>query len=155
MAVTRSFFFALVFVACVSHSASANEDYVLPDLDGNLHSLAAQKGKWLVLNFWATWCAPCIHEMPELQAFYESNIDVVTVWGVTFEETPIEAIREFVEKLKVTYPIVGREGDPITPYGQVRVLPTTFIVDPEGKFHRRIEGLVRASQLESISRNAQ
>ena len=116
----------LFLVIVMAFPASAQEDYVLPDLDGEMHSLAAQKGKWLVMNFWATWCGPCLHEMPELQAFYENNRDTANVWGVTFEETPVATIREFVQRLKVRYPIVGKEGDPRTPFGQVRVLPTTL-----------------------------
>ena len=149
MAILRNIVFTLLIVA-IAPAASAAEDYRLPDLDGNEHSLAAQKGKWLIINFWATWCAPCLKEMPELQAFYERNRDTANVWGVTFEETPVETIREFADRLGVTYPIVGRANDPITPFGQVRVLPTTFIVNPEGKFQQKIEGLVTRAQLEAI-----
>ena len=144
----------LFLTMLVTTHAFAEEEYSLPDLDGNPHNLSEQKGKWLVMNFWATWCAPCIHEMPELQAFYDNNRDIANVWGVTFEETPIAAIRDFVQRLKVSYPIVGKEGDPRTPFGQVRVLPTTFIIDPNGKFYQRIEGVVTAEQLESIISDA-
>ena len=149
MVFIRSLLFSTLALIAVP-AALASDDYRLPDLDGKEHSLEAQKGKWLVINFWATWCAPCLKEMPDLQAFYDNNRDRANVWGVTFEETPVQTIREFAERLGVTYPIVGRANDPITPFGEVRVLPTTFIVDPEGKFLQKIEGLVTQAQLESI-----
>ena len=101
------------------------------------------------MNFWATWCPPCIHEMPELEAFYRAHKDSNdTVWGVTFEDTPAELIREFVADLDVTYPIMGLGHDPVTPFGRIKVLPTTFVIDPAGKFARRFEGPVTAAQLE-------
>ncbi len=130
--------------------ADENFDYQLRDLDGKLHRASDHKGQWLVINFWATWCPPCIHEMPELERFYQANKPRAQVWGVTFEDTPKEKIVEFVERLGVTYPILGHGQDPQTGYGHVTVLPTTFVIDPDGLFHRRFEGPITARQLESV-----
>ena len=66
------------------------------------------------------------------------------VWGVIFEDSDLEAIRKYVRELGVTYPILGYGQDPKTGYGQVRVLPTTFIINKEGKFHRKFEEPVTA-----------
>ena len=128
-------------------------DYSLRDLDGRLHRASDHRGKWLVINFWATWCAPCLKEMPELEAFYRQHRDRAQVWGVTFEDTDRTSIVAFVTRLGVTFPILGYGQDPLTGYGEVRVLPTTFLVDPQGLFHRRFEGPVTAQQLaEAIRR---
>ncbi len=130
--------------------AGASSDYSPTDLDGNQHSLSQYRGKWVVLNFWATWCSPCLREMPELEAFYQNNRNAdATVLGVTFEATPVDEIRSFVTRLEVTYPILESGGDPRTPFGTVRVLPTTFLIDPGGVLYRKIEGPVTAWQLQA------
>ncbi len=153
-------FVRLVFISLVILHAPPVQafktapEYQLYDLDGELHRARDQRGRWLVINFWATWCAPCLHEMPELQRFYEDNRDRATLWGVTFENEDRDAVVEFVERLGVTYPILGFGQDPQTGYGEVRVLPTTFVVDPNGRFHQRFEGPIKAAQLErAISGN--
>jgi len=128
----------------------ASSDYSVTDLDGNPHSLSQYRGKWIVLNFWATWCAPCLREMPDLEVFYQNNKNAnATVLGVTFEATPVDEIRRFVDRIKVTYPILESGGDPSTPFGTVRVLPTTFLIDPAGVLYRKIEGSVTAGQLQT------
>lgn len=134
-------------------TATAAEEFTLPDLEGREHRLSEQRGKWVIINFWATWCPPCIHEMPELEAFYQTHKDKdATVWGVTFEDTPPELIADFVADLGVSYPILGLGREPVTPYGTVRVLPTTFVVDPDGELARKFEGPVTAAQLEEAIR---
>ena len=122
-----------------------------PIWDGKLHSLKAQQGRWLLINYWAAWCTPCLEEMPELQAFYAENKRVASVWGVTFEDSPVQQIRAFVKKLAVTYPILGRVGERETPFGRrVEALPTTLIIDPEGRLHSKIIGRVNGKILASI-----
>lgn len=141
---------ALIFYATALHAAES-DDYSLTDLDGNRHSLSQYRGKWVVLNFWATWCTPCLREMPELESFYQNNKhNNATVLGVTFEATPIDKIRMFVLILGVTYPILSSGQNPITPFGEVRVLPTTFIIDPAGNLFHKIEGSVTEKDLQHI-----
>ncbi len=115
-------------------------DYALRDLDGNTHKVSDLKGKWLVMNFWATWCPPCIHEIPELEKFYQNNQQTAEVWGVTFENSGIDTVKSFLKEFNVSYPILGYGQDPKTGYGFVTVLPTTFIIDQQGKFYHRFEG---------------
>jgi thiol-disulfide isomerase/thioredoxin len=127
--------------------ASESNDYELRDLDGNLHRVSDYRGKWLIINFWATWCPPCIAEMPELELFYQKNKATAHVWGVTFEDTGKPKIRQFIERLGVTYPILGYGQDPLTGYGTVSVLPTTFIIDQQGLFFHRFEGPITAQDI--------
>ncbi len=149
---------SLAFVVCIGCAsifsatgfAAEKFDYKLKDLDGVEYRASDSLGKWLVINFWATWCAPCIEEMPELERFYRNNRDIADLWGVTFEDTDIEAIKKFVTRLGVTYPILGHGQDPKTGFGTVRVLPTTFVIDPGGKFHQRLEGPITADDLLEI-----
>ena len=130
-------------------SASQHSDFSLKDLNGTVHRVSDLQGKWLVMNFWATWCPPCIEEMPELEDFHRRHKDKdAVVWGITFEEISEPQIRDFLFELDITYPILGHGQEPNTGYGKVRVLPTTFLIDPHGKFFKRYDGPITAAHLE-------
>ena len=125
-------------------------DYELRDMEGKLHRVSDNRGKWLVINFWATWCQPCIKEMPELEQFYRENKSSAQVWGVTFEDTDKAKILEYIERLGVTYPVLGYGQDPLTGYGTVNVLPTTFVIDTNGLFFHRFEGPITAQDISRV-----
>ena len=137
----------LLVLASLGVSAEDSFDYQLHDLDGRLHKASDHRGKWLVINFWATWCAPCLKELPELERFYQQNKSTAHLWGVTFEDSDKTSIVEFVERLGITFPILGYGEDPLTGYGQVRVLPTTFLINPDGLFQHRFEGPITAQDI--------
>jgi thiol-disulfide isomerase/thioredoxin len=142
-----------LLLICLFHfplAATENTDYLLKDLNGVVHRVSDHRGKWLVINFWATWCAPCLKEMPELELFYQNNRARAEVWGVTFEDSEIDKIRQFVAQLGVTYPILGHGQDPLTGFGQVTVLPTTFIIDQNGLFFHRFEGPITVQQIGDV-----
>ena len=130
--------------------ADNSADYALRDLDGKVHRVSDNRGKWLVINFWATWCPPCIQEMPELERFYQQNISSAQVWGVTFEDTDKAKIRQFIEQLGITYPVMGYGQDPLTGFGTVTVLPTTFVIDKQGLFFHRFEGPITAQDITEV-----
>ena len=130
--------------------ADNSADYALRDLHGKVHRVSDNRGKWLVINFWATWCPPCIAEMPELQEFHQQNKATAQVWGVTFENSGKDKIRQFIENLGITYPILGYGQDPLTGFGTVNVLPTTFIIDRKGLFYHRFEGPITADDIKRV-----
>jgi thiol-disulfide isomerase/thioredoxin len=142
----------LLLVSVLQSPVSADQifDYQLRDMDGKLHRVSDHRGKWLVINFWATWCPPCIAEMPELERFYSENKTSAHLWGVTFEDTRKDKIIEFATRLGITYPILGYGQDPLTGYGQVSVLPTTFVIDPDGLFFHRFEGPITAQNITDL-----
>jgi thiol-disulfide isomerase/thioredoxin len=137
----------LLCLMSLTTSATENFDYQLQDLDSQLHRVSDSRGKWLVINFWATWCAPCLKELPELERFYQQNKQTADLWGVTFEDTDKASIIEFTKRLGVSFPILGHGQDPLTGYGEVRVLPTTFLINPDGLFQHRFEGPITAQDI--------
>ena len=146
--VPRPTLIVLLVCCLMSLSVSAtNFDYQLRDLDGKLHKASDHRGQWLVINFWATWCVPCLKEMPELQQFSEQHRGKAQVWGVSFEDTDRNHIVEYVERLGITFPILGYGQNPLTGYGEVRVLPTTFLIHPDGLFRHRFEGPITAQDI--------
>jgi thiol-disulfide isomerase/thioredoxin len=140
----------LICLFSLTLDASESSDYQLVDMDGNIHRVSDNRGKWLVINFWASWCPPCIKEMPEIERFYQENKSTAQVWGVTFEDSDKEKIQQFVAQLGVTYPILGYGQDPLTGFGDVNVLPTTFVIDPDGLFFHRFEGPITAQDIINI-----
>jgi thiol-disulfide isomerase/thioredoxin len=112
-----------------------------------LHKASDSRRKWLVINFWATWCAPCLKELTELERFYQQNRTTAQLRGVTFEGSDKSSIREFVERLGVSVPLPGYGEVPKTDYGEVRALPTTFLINPDGLFQHRFEGPITAENI--------
>jgi peroxiredoxin len=122
----------------VTASASVNKpapDFTLDTLSGETLKLSDLRGKYVFLNFWATWCTYCIDEMPAMQKFYENNKDEVVIIGLnaTGTETSVDKVQKFVDELGVTFPIVlDKDLDVLYNDYQALALPTTFFIDKEG-----------------------
>jgi thiol-disulfide isomerase/thioredoxin len=113
--------------------SSAAADFNLTDTAGRPHSLALHRGKWVLVNFWATWCPPCIEEIPELSALDDAHKgrDLVVI-GVAADDEPAD-VRKFVAKRSVRYPVVIADETAVQPFGDVSGLPTSFLYDPRGR----------------------
>lgn len=106
-------------------------DFERPGLDGAPVRLSAFRGQWVVVNFWATWCGPCIREIPLLDALHRERDDV-TVIGVNFEEIERRDLEEFVDRMSISYPVVEVGAEPLVPFEPLKGLPSTFLVSPDG-----------------------
>ncbi|MDP9192546.1 MAG: TlpA family protein disulfide reductase [Acidobacteriota bacterium] len=110
-------------------------EYAALNLDGSKFDLAAKRDKVVLLNVWATWCGPCVYEIPELQQIHEKysprGLEVI---GVSVDESGVESVREFVAaQEKMTYPIVLDESGKIANLLETTVLPTSIVVDRKGQ----------------------
>jgi thiol-disulfide isomerase/thioredoxin len=128
-------------------------ELALPGLDGEPHDIAQYRGKWVVINYWATWCPPCIFEIPELIAFHDEHADRdAVVVGVNLETIDGELLGDFVARLGVNYPILREDPADPTSLGRVFGLPTTYLVRPDGELAARHNGPLTARQLEQMIR---
>ena len=129
-----------------NRKAAAN--FTLENLDGAKWSFADQRGKVVVVNYWATWCPPCRIETPGLVSFadeYKSR--GVEMVGVTVDED-LSLVPPFVESYKIKYPILKAGFDPNAASGGM-ALPTTFLYDKNGNLAKKYTGIVLESTLKS------
>ena len=109
-------------------------DFTLNDLDGNLVSLSDYGGRPVIVNFWATWCAPCRIEMPELQAAFEQHQDDGLAILALDQDEPAEvAGAYFYDEMGLTFtPLLDENSAVSTHYGSYGVLPSTYFIDASG-----------------------
>lgn len=118
-------------------------------VDGGRFDLAAHRGQWVVVNYWATWCSPCLEEMPELSALgaLREHIEVV---GLAYEEITPDDMRAFLARHPVLYPIaIVDVFDPPSAFETPRGLPLTYLVGPDGALVEQFLGPVTATQIET------
>jgi peroxiredoxin len=123
-------------------------DFTFETLDGRQVSLSDHKGKVVLVNLWATWCAPCRDEIPDLEAAYQAHQDEgFIVLGVNQGETR-DAVQPFVDEFRMTYPVLLDEQGELMKIYRGQGLPMSLIVDGDGVLRVRHVGYLTAAQLD-------
>ncbi|MFC3040476.1 TlpA family protein disulfide reductase [Virgibacillus xinjiangensis] len=115
-------------------------DFELTTLEGDTVKLSDYRGKRVMLNFWATWCPPCRDEMPDMQKLYDNKeVEVLAVDLLDTEKNKSD-VADFVEELKLSFPILLDETSEVADEYKVQAYPTTYMIDSEGRIQSRMMG---------------
>jgi len=125
--------------------------FTLTDTEGSVFTEKNTRGKYLVVNFWATWCTPCLKEIPAFVEFYNKNSNHVEILGLDYEPVNLPVINEFVERFSINYPIIlytDTNDSEYSKFGEIVGMPTTLIYSPDGELIRTFMGEVTIEDLD-------
>jgi thiol-disulfide isomerase/thioredoxin len=133
----------LVVEPVAAFGQAASGDFSLKDLKGKRARLADYRGKVVLVNFWATWCAPCRAEMPDLIEWQKEYKDRgLQIIGITYPPYRARSVRATARRLKINYPILFGTRKVADLYGVGEILPVTLVIDRDGSLLDRITGII-------------
>jgi thiol-disulfide isomerase/thioredoxin len=138
---------AAIFLLTLTTAANA---FDIPDIDGKRQRLADYKGKWVVVNHWATWCTPCLVELPDLDEFQNANKETVVVIGVVDDAETDQKVRPLLKRARVGFPNALGTKSNSKQFPKVTAVPTSFIYNPSGKLVDTRTGSLSIEKLESL-----
>ncbi|MBS0569458.1 MAG: TlpA family protein disulfide reductase [Proteobacteria bacterium] len=145
-------FALLLALAVPAFAAAPRPALTVKTLDGGTFDLAQQSGKWVIVNFWATWCSPCLKELPDISAFVAAHKDKVAAIGLDYEDAEPADIRAFLKDHPLSYPVSIVDLDqPPKDFGAPRGLPNTFVVAPDGSLAKTFLGPIQAKDLRDVT----
>ena len=118
-------------------SGCAEEQWL--DHRGDTLARAELDNRWVVVNYWAEWCAPCLHELPEFNRLAEGNSDVL-VLGVNYDRISGDELLELSDRMDIRFQVMGEDFEQSLKLERPQVLPTTYIFDPQGQLQHSLPG---------------
>lgn len=138
----------IVLLVCSLTSNAAG--FSLKDLQGKTHRLADYRGKWLLVNYWATWCAPCLEEIPELSSLHNAHHDKdLQVIGIAIDSGSSNKVADFAQAHGISYPVVMGNREVTDQIGAVEVLPVSYLYNPKGERVSLQTGKVTRASIEA------
>jgi thiol-disulfide isomerase/thioredoxin len=132
VALMKRVFFGFCLV--IFSSAAAAADFSFRDIAGEQHNLADYCGKWVLVNFWATWCPPCLSEIPDLIALHDEHKDKdLVVIGIATDYNNPKLVTDFARDRRISYPVVLGNDGIVAQIGPVEGLPMNYMFNPQGK----------------------
>lgn len=132
-----------------AQQAARARDFEVTLENGESFSLSKQKGKVVILNIWATWCAPCHEETPDFVDLYEKYKEQgLVILGVSIDKQGESVVKPFMERYNVSYPVVIDRGTIMDKYGPTMGIPTSYIIGREGNLQYFAVGALTKKELE-------
>jgi thiol-disulfide isomerase/thioredoxin len=141
-----------ILSAGAAHAATAQKPtLVVKTLDDKEFDLSKQTGKWVVVNFWATWCSPCLKELPDISAFVTAHKEKVAGIGLDFEDTEKADVVKFLQSHPLSYPVAQVDPDhPPKDFDEPKGLPNTYVIAPDGHVAKAFLGPITTKDLEAV-----
>ncbi|MGE0703794.1 MAG: TlpA family protein disulfide reductase [Vicinamibacterales bacterium] len=127
-------------------------EFKVTDLDGKTHTSSDWRGKVVLVNFWATWCPPCLAEIPALVELQEKYRDELLIVGISEDQADVDFVKTFGAERNINYPLVMSTPELQELFPGILALPTTFVFDPEGLMVKRHVGMLHAGETEALTR---
>ncbi len=136
------FFITTIVLLCAAATATqALASTSLQTLEGDSIELSSLKGKWVFINYWASWCAPCLDEISELNRFYEEKrAGNVAIFAVNYDAMPLNRQRRLVGRFNIHYPSLKPNSIVHLHLGPISVVPVTYVLNPQGKLSTILYG---------------
>jgi thiol-disulfide isomerase/thioredoxin len=135
----RSFFLSLILLSCHNPLYAATAA-LLQTSNGEI-SFSSLKGKWVFINYWASWCHPCLDEIPVLNRFYAAHRnEPIALFAVNYDGFSKKEQRDLTQQFHIKYPRIEEDPATMLKLGDIRNLPTTFVFNPKGKLHDVLYG---------------
>lgn len=143
----------VILLLLFAPNATASE-FELKDIQSHVHHLTDYRGKWVLVNFWATWCAPCLEELPDLAALHNAHksTDLIVI-GIAMEYPSTKVVLDFLKTHPLPYPIVLGDYKIAKQIGMVEALPTSYLFDQTGKLVSYQSGTVTRASVEEFIRS--
>jgi thiol-disulfide isomerase/thioredoxin len=143
-------FLALAAGAALAATAT-KPTLAVTTLDGSSFDLAKQSGKWVIVNYWATWCSPCLKELPDISAYVTTHKDKVAAIGLDFEDSDKADVEKFLKTHPLSYPVAQVDIDnPPKDFDTPKGLPNTYVIAPDGHVAKAFMGPITAKDLDSV-----
>ena len=137
--------------AGAAHATAPKPALVVKTLDDKEFDLSKQGGKYVIVNFWATWCSPCLKELPDISAFVTKHKDKVTAIGLDFEDTDKADVVKFLQSHQLSYPVAQIDPDhPPKDFDEPKGLPNTYVIAPDGHVAKAFLGPITTKDLEAV-----
>ncbi|TQV84545.1 TlpA family protein disulfide reductase [Aliikangiella coralliicola] len=152
---TIAYFFCLILFPAVLFISSCSQNGQFQLLDGKKYSLDDFEGQWLIINFWAEWCAPCLEEVPALNQIAANGESLnLKVIGVSYDPLPKNKLIEIIQKWEFKYAVMLTEPTPILPFGLPPTLPSNYLISPDGQVVHKLVGTQTVESLEKALNHA-
>jgi thiol-disulfide isomerase/thioredoxin len=140
-------FFAILFFMVLSSQAYTAP--VFKTLNGESIRFSSLQGKWVFINYWASWCAPCVEEIPELNRFQSLYKDKVRLFAVNYDDLPVPEQKKLLKKMNIQYTSLSQDPATELQLGDIPAVPVTFVIDPKG---RHVKTLFGPQSLKTLQR---
>lgn len=130
--------------------AETVEDFSFKDIKGKTHKFSDYRGKWVIVNYWGTYCPPCLEEIPDLVNFSTKHKKDAVVLGMDAGGTNVADLTEFAEENFMDYLIAPVQESTITAFGVLSGIPTTYVVTPSGEVAARVVGIINLEAVEQL-----